>query len=138
MKDRLEERRELRLLSRRLFSIKDQKASLFLPKDAPAADLLLLFTVLALALFGTAMVFSAGYAYADFRYDDSAYFMKRQSVFLAIGIMGMLFLSRVSIAFIEKITPLLYLSTLALLILVLMIGLVGNGVNTLSTPAPRE
>ena len=127
MKDRLEERRELRLLSHRLWSIKDQKASLLLPKDAPAADLLLLFTVLALALFGTAMVFSAGYAYADFRYDDSTYFMKRQSVFLAIGIAGMLFLSHVSIAFIEKITPLLYLSTLALLILVLMIGLVGNG-----------
>ena len=127
MKDRLEERQKLRLLSHKLWSIKDQKASLLLPKDAPTADLLLLFTVLALALFGTAMVFSAGYAYADFRYDDSTYFMKRQSIFLAIGIAGMLFLSRVSIAFIEKITPLLYLSTLALLILVLMIGLVGNG-----------
>jgi cell division protein FtsW (lipid II flippase) len=77
MKDRLEERQKLRLLSHKLWSIKDQKASLLLPKDAPTADLLLLFTVLALALFGTAMVFSAGYAYADFRYDDSTYFMKR-------------------------------------------------------------
>ena len=87
----------------------------------------ILFAVLALALFGTAMVFSAGYAYADVRYGDSFYFIKRQTVFLAIGMIGMLLLSRVSLSFIERITPLLYLLTLALLILVLMIGLVGNG-----------
>ena len=85
MKDRLEENGENHSLLQRLLGIKDQKASLLLSKDAPIADPLLLFTILALALFGTAMVFSAGYAYADFRYDDSTYFMKRQSIFLAIG-----------------------------------------------------
>lgn len=127
MKDLLEEKTERRTLARRLWSIQARGASPLLPKDAPPMSLLLLFTVLALALFGTAMVFSAGYAYADFRYDDSTYFMKRQTVFLGIGIIGMLMLSRVSISFIERITPLLYFLTLALLILVLMIGLVGNG-----------
>ncbi|MBP3605479.1 MAG: FtsW/RodA/SpoVE family cell cycle protein [Clostridia bacterium] len=90
-------------------------------------DPLLLFTVIALALFGTATVFSAGYAYADFRYGDGAYFMKRQTVFLFIGLLAMLFVSRISVRFIERITPLLYYLTLALLVLVLMIGLVGNG-----------
>ncbi len=90
-------------------------------------DPLLFLAILALALFGTAMVFSAGYAYADFRYDDAGYFMKRQAIFLFIGLAGMIFVSRVSVRFIERITPLLYFSTLGLLILVLVIGLVGNG-----------
>ena len=125
--DTFEEKRERRSLARRLWNIKEPNARPLLSKDAPPMDLLLFFTVLALALFGTAMVFSAGYAYAEVRYDDSLYFIKRQTVFLTIGILGMLLLCRVSISFIERITPLLYLLTLALLILVLMIGLVGNG-----------
>jgi len=125
--DTFEEKRERRALARRLWNIKEPNVRPLLSKDAPPMDLLLFFTILALALFGTAMVFSAGYAYADVRYDDSLYFIKRQTVFLAIGIIGMLLLCRVSISFIERITPLLYFMTLALLILVLMIGLVGNG-----------
>lgn len=122
-----EERKERRALLGRLWSPNYPSVPPFLQKNAPPIDLFLLLSVLALALFGTAMVFSAGYAYADFRYDDSAYFMKRQTVFLAIGIAGMLIFSKVSVSFIERITPILYAITLALLILVLMIGLVGNG-----------
>ncbi len=116
-----------RALRKRLFAIRFPKASPLIPRDAPMPDPLLLFTVIALALFGTATVFSAGYAYADFRYGDGAYFMKRQTVFLFIGLLAMLFVSRISVRFIERITPLLYYLTLALLVLVLMIGLVGNG-----------
>lgn len=122
-----QEKSERSALAKRLWSLQSPKAHPLLEKNAPAPDLLLFFSVLALALFGTMMIFSAGYAYAEVRYGDSAYFMKRQIFFLLIGILGMLFLSRVSIAYIEKITPLLYFITIALLILVLMIGLVGNG-----------
>ncbi len=125
--DVFEAKKERRTLARRLWNIKEPNTHPLLPKTAPPFDLLLFFTILTLALFGTAMVFSAGYAYANVRYGDSAYFIKRQIVFLAIGILGMLLLSRVSISFIERVTPLLYILTLALLILVLMIGLVGNG-----------
>lgn len=123
----LEEKNERNNLRRRLWNPKIPNARLFLGKDAPPIDLLLFFSVLALALFGTMMVFSAGYAYAGFRYDDSTYFIKRQTVFLVLGLFCMLILSRVSVGFIEKITPILYFLTIALLILVLMIGLVGNG-----------
>ncbi len=123
----LEEKNGHRTLRKKLWSPGFPNARPFLERNAPPIDLLLFFSVLALALFGTMMVFSAGYAYADFRYDDSTYFMKRQAFFLAIGIVGMLILSRVSISFIQRITPILYLITLALLILVLAIGLVGNG-----------
>ncbi len=122
-----DEKKERRALLGKLWSPNYPSVPPFLQKNAPPIDLFLLLSVLALALFGTAMVFSAGYAYADFRYDDSAYFMKRQTVFLAIGIAGMLIFSKVSVSFIERITPILYAITLALLILVLMIGLVGNG-----------
>jgi len=122
-----DEKKERRALLGRLWSPNYPSVPPFLQKNAPPIDLFLLLSVLALALFGTAMVFSAGYAYADFRYDDSAYFMKRQTVFLAIGIAGMLIFSKVSVSFIERIAPILYAITLALLILVLMIGLVGNG-----------
>ena len=120
-------KRERRMLLGKFWSIHAPKESVLISRNAPSFDLLLFLTVLALALFGTAMVFSAGYAYADFRYGDAAYFMKRQTVFLIIGILGMLFLSRVSIAFIQRITPILYVLTVALLLLVLAIGLVGNG-----------
>lgn len=123
----LEEKNERRNLRQRLWNPRIPNARIFLEKNAPPIDLLLFFSVLALALFGTMMVFSAGYAYAGFRYDDSAYFIKRQTVFLALGLFCMLLLSRVSIGFIERITPILYCVTIALLILVLMIGLVGNG-----------
>ena len=115
------------MLLRRVWDFSYPKERRVLIKNAPPQDLLLLFTVLALALFGTMTVYSAGYAYAQVRYDDSAFFIKRQTVFLIIGILGMLALSRLNMQFIKRITPLLYLITIALLILVLAIGLVGNG-----------
>lgn len=114
-------------MKKRLWNIGYQSVRPFLPKDAPMPDPLLFLAILALALFGTAMVFSAGYAYADFRYGDGGYFMKRQTVFLFIGLAGMILVSRISVSFIERITPLLYFLTIGLLILVLLIGLVGNG-----------
>ena len=50
----------------------------FMFKCAPAFDITFALTVVFLALFGTLMVFSAGRAYAYARYDDGAYFIKRQ------------------------------------------------------------
>ncbi len=121
------EKHEQRALLRRIWNPGASKSEVLLKKDAPPFDTLLLLAVLALSIFGTMTVFSAGYAYAAARYDDSAFFIKRQTVFLIIGIICMLMISRVSVHFIEKITPILYFVTIALLILVLAIGFVGNG-----------
>ena len=121
------ERNEARALLRRTWSPQFPKAPLRIRKDAPPFDTPLLLAILALSVFGTMTVYSAGYAYAAARYDDSAFFIKRQTVFLAIGILSMLLVSRISVDFIQKITPILYIATIALLILVLAIGLVGNG-----------
>ncbi len=90
-------------------------------------DLVYLTAVLLLAAVGSLAVFSAGHAYAAFRYGDSLYFVKKQSVWLLLGIAIMIVTSRISIGFVKLITPFLYGITLILLIMVLAIGFVGNG-----------
>ncbi len=96
-------------------------------KNAPTCDMLLTLTVLALALFGTVMVFSAGYAYAYARYDDGFYFIKRQVIWLLLGLISMYTASHIKPRFYEGATPIIYTVTLILLILVLIVGMVGNG-----------
>ena len=88
---------------------------------------MLLLAVILLSLFGTVMVSSAGYAYAYARYGDSLYFVKRQIIWLAVGFLVMYVASRISISFYKKYTPYAYGATLLLLVLVLLIGFVGNG-----------
>ena len=90
-------------------------------------DSLFVFTVMLLAVYGTLMVFSAGYAYADFRYGDGLYFVKRQAVWIVFGTVAMLTVSRLDIGLIKKHTAKAYVLTLGLLVLTLLIGFVGNG-----------
>lgn len=114
--------------NRSLFRIKKEGfAKPFIFKNCPTCDLMFTITVLLLALFGTLMVFSAGYAYAYARYGDGAYFIKRQVLWLILGLTTMYFASHIKPAFYESITPLVYIGTLILLCLVLVIGLAGNG-----------
>ena len=90
-------------------------------------DRLFLAIVIALATYGTIMVFSAGYAYADFRYGDGLYFVKRQAAWLVIGVLSMLAVAKIDVGLLEKHTSKAYLGTLLLLGLTLAIGFVGNG-----------
>lgn len=90
-------------------------------------DAVFLIIVLLLTLYGTVMVFSAGVAYAEKRYDDTYYFVKKQAIWILLGVAAMLSTSKVSINTYKKFTPHLYAITIALLILVLIIGFVGNG-----------
>ncbi len=99
----------------------------FLKKGAPGADKTFLILAVVLAVLGSLMVFSAGSAYAAFRYDDSAFFVKRQTAWLGAGIITMLLASKVKPRIYKALTPILYALTLVLLILVLIVGMVGNG-----------
>ncbi len=90
-------------------------------------DKLFLVVSLALAVLGTIMVFSAGQAYAEAKYDDALYFVKRQSAWLFIGLLAMLFASYIKTDVLMRLTPTAYIITLLLLILTLVIGFVGNG-----------
>jgi cell division protein FtsW len=86
-----------------------------------------LLLVLVLSAFGTVMVFSSGYAYAEFRYNDAFYFIKKQAVWLLISLAVLFVATNININIIKRSTPLLYALTLLLLILVLIIGFAGNG-----------
>lgn len=86
----------------------------------------LLFVILVSA-YGTLMVFSAGGPYAEARYGDTAYFIKKQSIWLVIGFAVMFASSKIDPAVYRKFTPYTYGATLLLLVLVLAVGFVGNG-----------
>lgn len=96
-------------------------------KSAARYDAVFVLAVVLLALFGTVMVGSAGYAYAAFRYDDGAYFIKKQIIWLLLGIAVMVFSARIEPTVYKRITPYFYVATLFLLALTLAIGFVGNG-----------
>ncbi len=90
-------------------------------------DLTLLLLVLTLSLFGSLMIFSASYANALVRYGDAYYFIKRQILWLFIGIFVMLAASRIPPEIYRKYTPHAFLVTAALLVLVLIVGQSGGG-----------
>ena len=81
-------------------------------------DPILLLGVILITLYGTLMVFSAGNAYAEARYNDSLYFVKKQTVWLLIGFAVMIAASNINPTTYKKYTPHLYGITLLLLLLV--------------------
>lgn len=78
-------------------------------------------------LYGTLMVFSAGSAFAETRYDDRFYFVKKQTLWILIGLVVILVTSKIDPSVFQKYTIHLYIATLCLLALVLAVGFVGNG-----------
>ena len=86
----------------------------------------LLLTVI-VALIGTVTVYSAGYAYAEYRYGDNLYFAKRQTLWLICGLIIMVASSHIPLKRVKKLSPLAFLLTLILLGLTLIFGMVGNG-----------
>ena len=115
-------------MKNKLFKIENEALKKpFCLRSAPSCDMFLTLVVMALALFGTMMVFSAGYAYAYARYDDGFYFIKRQVIWLVLGLIAMYATSHVKPNFFKSTAPIIYVITLILLLLVLIIGMVGNG-----------
>ena len=104
-----------------------QKGERLFRKGSPRIDLYFMILAVILGVFGSIMIFSAGSAYAEFRYDDKFFFAKRQILWLVIGIFAMLGASRVKAETYIFLTPVLYTLTLFLLVLVLIVGLSGNG-----------
>lgn len=103
------------------------KKNSYLQNVASRFDFVFLLLVVCLSTLGTLMVFSAGGAYAEFRYGDGAYFIKKQSVWLIIGFAVMLLSSRIKPKLYRALAPALYVATVFLLVLVLIVGFAGNG-----------
>ena len=86
------------------------------------ADKELLFITVLLLFLGTLMIFSASFPYASIHYNDGYYYIKRQVVFLVLGIIIMVIMSRLPIELYKKISPIFYFVCIGLLILVLIGG----------------
>ena len=90
-------------------------------------DMLFALSITLIVIYGTLMVFSAGVAYAEARYNDSLYFIKKQTIWLLLGFAVMYVSSHIDPHLYQKYTPYFYAISIFLLVLVLAVGFVGNG-----------
>lgn len=87
----------------------------------------MLLTVIALGVFGSLMIFSASTAYAEIRFGDTFYFVRRQALWAILGILSMLLFSCLPLSRIKGYVPHLYGVTLFLLLLVPLFGAEAGG-----------
>lgn len=94
-------------------------------KARSAPDIWLLISILLILGIGLMMVYSASAVKAFHDFGDQFYFLKRQAIFAGLGLVSMLFLSRVNYSLWKKTAPILLLICFGLLLLVLIPG-IGN------------
>lgn len=86
-----------------------------------------LILVTILVLIGSAMVFSASYAYAEYHFGDSLYFIRSQIQWVFIGF-GMMFIAmNFDYRWFQKLTVPAFFGTFVLLCLVPLVGKTVNG-----------
>ena len=92
-------------------------------------DKILFIAIIILVSFGVLMVYSASNVWASYKYQDSLKFFKSQFIFFIIGIIVMLFLSKIDVSFYKKYSNKILLICFVLLVLVLIpgIGKIRNG-----------
>jgi cell division protein FtsW len=88
---------------------------------------LLILVTLALVAFGLVMVYSATSAAAAVGGKDPSYYLKRQGIYAALGIVLMMVAQRWDYRRLRALAPMLILGSLALLVAVLAIGPAING-----------
>lgn len=89
----------------------------------PRVDGVLFLAVMALLAFGLIMVYSSSAVFAEDRYGDAWFFVKRQVVFVALGLLAMLAALRFGYQRLVRLGFALLLVTVVLLVLVLIPGL---------------
>lgn len=89
----------------------------------------LFITIIILALFGLMMIYSASSVWAEYKFNDSFYYFKRQLIFIVIGIFIMYVVSKIDYRIYYEKSNKILLICFILLILVLIpgIGSVRNG-----------
>ena len=85
-------------------------------------DYKFLILLLIILCLGSLMVFSASYPYALSHFQDGFYYVKRQIIFLVIGILALAICVRIPINTYRKLTPWFYCLCLILLVVVLFGG----------------
>ena len=87
----------------------------------------LLIVIIALVCIGSVMVFSASYAVAEMRFNDSYHFARSQVRWVLIGMAAMVALSRIDYSVYKRFAYIFYVVILGLNYLVPFIGVTRNG-----------
>jgi cell division protein FtsW len=92
-------------------------------------DYALLTSVLIISIFGCIMIYSSSYIWALYKYNDAFKFVKNQALFLIIGIILMIIVSKINYKLYYDKANYILIGCIILLILVLIpgIGAVRNG-----------
>ena len=92
------------------------------PRRKTSFDSALLFVVFLLLGIGLVMVASAGVAYGNLRFEDGAFFFKRQLIGVAVGFVAMYVMQNIPYHFWKKIAIPMFFGAIGLLVLVLIPG----------------
>ena len=92
-------------------------------------DYLLLFGIVTISLFGLLMIYSSSYVWAEYKFNDPYKYLKSQSIFLVIGYIIMILISKFPYQNYKKLSNIIFGVCFIMLILVLIpgIGTVRNG-----------
>ncbi|HEX6594844.1 MAG TPA: stage V sporulation protein E [Bacillota bacterium] len=90
---------------------------------------MLLIVIFILLIVGTVMVYSSSHIWADYKYGDSLFFVKRQLLFASVGIVAMIVIMSIPYVVWGKYAKWLLIGCFLLLLLVLIpgIGIVRGG-----------
>lgn len=90
---------------------------------------ILLIAVIIISLFGTLMIYSSSYIWAEYKFNDPYKYLKSQSIFLILGYIIMYIVSKFPYQNYKKLSNIIFFICLSMLILVLIpgIGTVRNG-----------
>src|SRR3954447_25174409 len=86
-------------------------------------DYLLLASTIALLVLGTLMVYSASYVVAHNEFNDDAYFLVRQLIWIGVGSVGMFLAARVDYRRWRTLSLPIMFACIGLLVLVLVPGI---------------
>ncbi|MEL3972330.1 stage V sporulation protein E [Rossellomorea oryzaecorticis] len=100
-----------------------------MPLKKSTPDFILIIVTLTLLAVGLIMVYSASAVWADYKFDDSFFFAKRQLLFAAVGVFAMFFIMNVEYWTWKSWAKVLIIICFVLLVLVLIpgIGVLRNG-----------
>ncbi|MGI6270325.1 MAG: putative lipid II flippase FtsW [Candidatus Howiella sp.] len=84
-------------------------------------DLTFFSLVIIILTIGLVMLFSASYAYAYVRYDDSYLFIRKQFILAVVGVIAMLVISKIDYHILRKLAWPVYILSVILLIIVLIL-----------------
>ncbi len=90
-------------------------------------DFALLFIIIFLVCFGLVMIYSTSSYMGTTKYQDAAYYVKRQALFAVVGIVSMLAISCINYQTWRRFSKLLYFVCIGLLVGVFIIGAASHG-----------